>query len=427
MEHAFPYPTVPRLVISPDMSVETFTLPEIPAAESPRDIVTNALHAPIGTGRLHELVREKQRILLVVDDISRPTPAQSFIQAVLTELHQGGIADSQIEFMLALGSHRPMTRAEMAQKLSEEVVMRFRVSNHQWDNPDCLEFLGHDDYGVPVWINKKVSQSDFVIGIGAIMPIEICGFTGGGKILIPGVCGAITNSEMHWTRIDVAGEEILGVPDNPIRRAIESLARKAGLDFIVNVVLNTQGEVIHAVAGDMVQAHRVGCEAAQNVHRIEVPREYDLVVADSFPFDIELWQANKAIGVAGEFVRPGGVVILVSPCYEGLSPIRGPEILQHGYQPIAHIKKLVRSGKLKHKVVGVHMFQVSSVAREKAHLILVSSGISREIAEQVGFSWAATPQEAFIMACERLHTLHPDVAILKGAAKMLPMRRKGHC
>lgn len=424
MEWVFPYPDVSRLAIPPEVPVETFALPERPASQAPDEIVKNALDAPIGAVHLHELVRGTQRVLLVADDISRPTPIYAFIRPVLAELRQAGIADSQIEFLLALGSHRPMTSEEMAQKLSEDVVNRFRVSNHAWENPDCLEFLGYDDYGVPVWINKKVSQADVVIGLGAIMPIEICGFTGGGKILIPGVCGEVTNSEMHWTRIDVPGEDILGIPDNPVRRAIDSLARKAGLDFIVNVILNTHGEVIHAVAGDMAQAHRDGCEVAKQVHRIDAPREYDLVVADSFPFDIELWQANKAIGAAGEFVRQGGVVILVSPCYEGLSPIHGADIVQHGYQPIAQIKELVRSGTLTHKVVGVHMFQVSSVAREKAHLILVSSGISREIAEQVGFSWAATPQEAFTMACERLHTRRPNAAVLKGAAKMLPMRRK---
>ncbi|MBN2209763.1 MAG: nickel-dependent lactate racemase, partial [Sedimentisphaerales bacterium] len=357
---------------------------------------------------------------IVADDVSRPTPVHQFVELVLDELRQAGISDNHIEFMMALGTHRPMNREEIAQKLGDRVASRYRVHNHQWDNPDCLDYIGETDQGVPVWINTMVRQADLVIGLGSIMPIEVCGFTGGGKILVPGVSGQVTVDQMHWTRIDVPSQYILGRVENPIRASIDALARKAGLDFIVNVILDAQNRIIGAVAGDMIAAHRCGCEIARKVYGVPLDREYDIVIADSFPFDNEFWQANKALSTTGEFVKKGGVVILVTPCHEGFSQTHG-EILEFGYLPIEQIKQMVNNGAIKHKVVGVHMAQASAVAIEKARLILVSTGIRRQQAKQVGFNWAPTPQDAFNQAVDICDS-SAKVAVLKNASRMLPLK-----
>jgi nickel-dependent lactate racemase len=106
-----------------------------------------------------------------------------------------------------------MTEAEMRAKVGDAVFDRYPVHNHEWDNPEALQYMGNTDQGVEVWINKKVCRADLVIGIGRIMPIEVCGFTGGGKILIPGCCGEITNSDMHWTRVDVPAPQSTHWPE----------------------------------------------------------------------------------------------------------------------------------------------------------------------------------------------------------------------
>jgi len=173
-------------------------------------------------------------------------------------LHEARVPESGIEFMMALGTHRFMTREEMAQKVGADIVSRYKVFNHDWKDPDSCCLVGKTDQGVEVWINKKVAEADLVIGIGRIMPIDVCGFTGGGKILIPGVCGKITNDDMHWTRIDLDDREIIGKRDNPVRASIDALARKAGLGFIVNAVMEGRCKVGHVVAGDLVEAHRRG-------------------------------------------------------------------------------------------------------------------------------------------------------------------------
>ncbi len=420
VEIEFPYSNVESLTVPDGLDPQVLSLPVHEPRNQGAWLVEKALKAPFNAKRLRDLASGKKKILIVSDDISRPTPVQEFIGLVLDELHQAGASTDQIEFLMALGTHRAMTGQEIASKLGPEVAARYRVRNHQWDKPECLDYVGDTDQGVPVWINKQVRQADLVIGLGAIMPIDICGFTGGGKILVPGVSGQITVDQMHWTRMDVPSHHILGEAENPVRASIDVLARRAGLDFIVNVVLNSKNQIVGAVAGDMVTAHRRGCRIAKAVYGVPIPHEFDIVIADSHPFDNEFWQANKALDTAGEIVTKGGIVILVSPCYEGFSRTHA-EMLEFGYLPIEQIKKMVNEGVIRHKVVGVHMAQASAVAIERARLILVSEGISRQQACKVGFSWASTPQEAFD---EAIRTCRPSatVAVLKDAARMLPLK-----
>ena len=394
-----------------------------PPATSPRasaeSTVREAMGMPIGSPSLGSIARGARRVCIVVDDISRPTPVRAILPPVIEELEAAGVDPSSIELLIALGTHRFMTREEIAAKVGPEILRRFSVSNHDWKDPAACQMLGSTLKGVEVWVNRKVMQADLVIGIGQIMPIDISGFTGGGKIIMPGVCGKITIDDMHWIRVDEPDELIQGKRDNVVRAAIDEVARKAGLRFIVNVVMNARGEVIHAVAGDMEEAHRRGCALALALNSVHLPRAADIVVADSHPFDIEFWQANKALDQASHAVRPGGVLILIAPCTEGISATHH-EVLRFGYPPLAQIRKMVADGTIDSKAVAIHMAQVSKVAREKATVILVTKGISASDVRTVGLEYAATPQEgleqAFAMAGRTA-----KVAVLQGAAQMLPI------
>lgn len=415
----FPYPD--SFVDVPDANLMgVFALPLCADPVDEDSIIREALLSPIGSPRLSEIAHGKRSALILCDDIARPTPAYKVIPAVLDELHDAGIQDENIEFMMALGTHRPMTPEEMKAKVGDDVFARYKVHNHEWDNPDALEYVGKTKQGVEVWINKKVSAADVVVGIGRIMPIEVCGFTGGGKIVVPGCCGEITNSEMHWTRIDVGSADVIGKRDNPVRASIDSLARKAGLDFIVNIIMDAEKRITACVAGDQEDAHRRGAELARRVHEVSIPSEADIVIVDGCPFDIEWWQVNKALDTAGLVVRKGGVVICVSPCYEGLSQTHAQMLLEFGYRTKPEIRELVESGRVHPKVVGVHMMQVSEVAVDKATVILVTSGIPEEHVIKTGLQYAATPQ----LALERAFDIAgrgARVAVLRNAAEMLPM------
>ena len=424
MEYQFPYPDVPKLVVPDRNLMGVFAARECRTCGEPAEIIRSALAAPIGTPRLAELARAcraggARHVLLVVDDNSRPTPVHLILPPIMEELHSAGVADSSIEILLALGTHRFMTPAEIETKLGPAIAARYSVHNHDWKDPASCELIGTTAQGVDVWINKRVARADLVIGVGRIMPLEVSGFTGGGKILVPGVCGKLTNDEMHWTRMDVPDDQVIGQRDNPVRASIDALAREAGLDFIVNVVMDSSARILHAVAGDMVEAHRAGCVLALEAHAVHFPKAPDIVVADSYPFDIEFWQANKALDQAGLVVRQGGVLILVSPCTEGFSATHR-ELIDFGYPPVEEIKRMVAEGTIVNKVVAVHMAQVSRVARERATVILVTSGIPEAAVRKVGLEYAATPQAALEDAF-RIAGADASVALLRGAAEMLPI------
>jgi len=417
MNIEFPhYDNVPGMAVPDRNLLGVFSLPRRPPDEAS---IQRALDKPIGTPRLGELADGKRRVLIICDDIARPTPAHRIIPYVLEELSAAGVPDDGIEFMIALGTHRPMTEREIRDKVGRDVFERFEVHNHHWQDPKALAYIGKTGQGVEVWVNKKVAQGDLVIGIGRIMPIEVCGFTGGGKIVVPGCCGPVTNSEMHWTRVDVDSSEILGRRDNPIRRSIDELARKAGLDFIVNVIMDTDKNIFDCVAGDLAEAHREGCRRAREFHEVRLPQRADIVVADGYPFDIEFWQVNKALDTAGVCVRKGGVVICVSPCYEGLSQSHHDELLKYGYHCPQRVRELVNSGEIRHKVVGVHILQVTDVSVRRATVFLVTGGIPRCEVEKVGLKYAATPQEALDEAF-KIAGGDASVLVLHGAGEMLP-------
>lgn len=421
MKVDFPhYDGVPALDVPDANLIGVFELPSRRAAE---DSVRDALRSPIGTPRLRDLAAGKGSVLVIVDDVSRPTPAWRIVPHVLDELAAAGVPDSRVEFIMALGTHRPMTEDEMRAKVGSGVYERFPCHNHAWDDPGQLVHVGDTSQGVEVWVNRKVADADLVVGIGRIMPIDIAGFTGGGKIIVPGLCGEVTVNEMHWTRVDLDDREILGLRDNAVRSSIDSLARKAGLDFIVNVVMDASGNVFDCVAGDLELAHREGCSRARAYHEVKLPRAADIVIVDGYPFDIEFWQVNKALDAAGAAVREGGVVICVSPCFEGLSRTHEADLLEFGYRPVAEIKELVRRGDVRHKVVGVHMIQVAKVAVEKATAFLVSKCIPREKIERVGLRYAATPLEALDEAFGIVGA-EGSVAVLRGAAEMLVTMEK---
>ncbi len=416
MKIAFPYPGIEKLTIPDKNLMGVFGLPEIRAPEPAGKLIERALARPIGSPRLKDALDSGKKVLIVSDDNTRPTPVKEIMPFLLGELNAAGVKDENVRIIMALGTHRPMTAAEMEAKLGKEVTTRFAVINH--DSGGGLFFYGTTSLGVDIWINKAVRKADYIIGLGRIMPLMAAGFTGGGKIIVPGICGDKTNDQMHWRSLGIPEAGILGRRDNPVRKLIDEVAVKTGLKFIVNVIMNAAGGIVGVVAGDPVRAHREGCRRARAAHTVKLPGKADVVIADGYPFDIEFWQVNKALDAAGMVVRKGGIVIIISPCCEGVSRTH-PEILRYGYQETGKIRKLVEEGKIS-PTVGVHMIQVSRVAVERAKCILVSEGISQEEKKKLGLIHAATPQQALEKAFAVMGK-SCRVAVLRNAAEMVPV------
>ncbi len=390
-----------------------------PASACPESqVIALAIQNPIGAPRLRDLVKKGERVLFLCDDLTRMTPADRIAPFLLAELEMAGIPDQDVRFLMSLGTHRPMTQDELVAKLGRQVVTRFRVMNHDWENLQNLHRIAESPRGVPICVNKEALWADHLIGIGAIFPHAVAGFSGGGKIVIPGITGEATCGDMHWAMYDIPAAELYGHAENPVRAIIDDFALRAGLDYVVDSVLDHSGRVVNMVAGHPIAAHRAGCQLSRQQYGVPVPNQADIVIFDSFGTDIEYWQAIKGITPAGIVMKDGGIVIQVAACPEGVS-ISHRQVLEYGYRPHLVVEEMMRRG-LVNKSVAAHMIQASQVIVDRGRGFLISSGIPPQDAVRLGFLHANTAQEALDRA---LKIKGPDasIIILRQAGDVLPL------
>jgi nickel-dependent lactate racemase len=337
----------------------------------------------------------------------------------MKELERGGIKREGIRFLIASGTHRPMTEKEILKKFGKEIPKQYLILNHHWWDSSQMVYLGETPSGIPIHINRLVEEVDLIIGIGQIVPHRVSGFSGGGNIIQPGICGEETTGKTHWLSAQFDGWEILGKITNPVKKEIERVAEKSGLEWIVNTIQDGTGRLVKVVAGDPVHAYREGAVQSREVYQSQLPEEADIVVADSHPYDSELWLAAKGIYAAELAVKKGGVVILVTSCPEGIS-VSHPEVLEWGYQTFEEVQRKVRQKKIEKLTVAAHLVHVGRVIKERAKGILVSRGISKEETEKLGFTYARDPQEALDIAFSHL-SRDAKVAVLQRGGEILPM------
>jgi len=413
------YKDVPPIRIPDENLLGIYQPRRIILTESEEEVIKKGIQNPIGTSPISKMVRRGQKVLIIADDNTRLTPARKILPFIMEELEIGGVRKRDIKILIALGTHRTMTYKEIIEKFGRNIYESYEIINHEWKNKNQLRYIGDTPSGIRVSINKAVLETDFLIGLGQIIPHRIAGFSGGAKIIQPGVSGAETTASTHWQAALLDGRDIMGVADNPIRREMEKMAEMVGLKVIVNAVQDSSGRIIDLVVGDPVKAHRKGVEVSKGIYSVEIPSTADIVVVDSYPADLEFWQACKGVYAADFVVKKGGVIILVTPCPEGIAN-QHPCILDFGYLLPERAKKLIKEGILTDLIAGAHLVQVGKTTVGKAKLILVSQGIGKKIAEKVGFLYAETPQDALEKAFA-LREKSAKVIVMKCGGGMLPI------
>lgn len=377
-----------------------------------------ALESPLGQPPLWEWVKPSDRVLILSDDNTRLTPAHMLLPPLLGALEKTGVPKHRISILMALGTHRAMTQQEMRDKVGKGVYKTVRVFNHDWRDPNQLADLGTSSQGTPLWVNRAALEADLIIGLGAIVPHHIPGFSGSSKIVQPGICGAATTAETHL--LSTKGEEsLLGMEENPVRRDMDDMAQRVGMKTILNVVLNPEGQVAGLFFGEMKRVFQKGVELAKKIYGIPFYETPDVVIANSCPCDIDFWQSHKALYPAARMVKPGGTIIVLTPAPEGVSPVH-TGLLKFTAWSSERIEKAYRSGEIRNGVATALAVAWAKV-REKASVILVSPGISREDKERLGFSHAEDIQEALAEAFRRQGT-DARVAVLPHAPDTLPLQ-----
>lgn len=384
-----------------------------------QQIISKRIQKPVGCPSLKKCAKGKKSILIVTDDNTRQTPLKSILPSVVDELKKAGIEDSQIKILIASGTHRPMTHKEIIDKFGKTVSSRLKIYNHNWNDKSMLARIDSAIYGKKICVNRLAIESDFIIGIGSIVPHATTGFSGGGKIILPGICGEETVEDMHWKALEFEMKDILGVYDNPMRRMVDSVAKKVGLKFIINIVMDSSNRLVDVFAGDPVKAHRKGIEVSKKVFGLGISHLADIVVADAKPMDIDLRQAIKAVAASDLVVKKGGVIVLKARCPEGVSP-QFPEFERYGFRDPEGLKRKVEEGKIKGKLMAYTLIAIGRIIKYKARVILVSKGISFETAQRLGFLWAGSLKEALKKAKE-LTSDKAKVIFLKRACEALPL------
>ena len=250
------------------------------------------LNVPIGSPPLREIAKGKTKCVIIVDDLTRPTPAADLLPSIIAEIQAAGLSEHAITILLAGGTHPPASAQEIEKKVGANLSPAVRVMAH--DSRGALVDLGMSPGGLPIRINRTVMECDLKIGVGCIYPHPIAGFSGGAKIVLPAVCGVETTRMMHDY---LRGSRTRGGSiHTELRQDMVAVARKAGLDFIANVTLNHRREISGLFAGDVVKAHEEGVRAAQRMYAVPVVSEADIVVADMYPFDTS-WQFAQDRGM----------------------------------------------------------------------------------------------------------------------------------
>lgn len=406
--------------LAPDNLIGVYSPKDFQPVADIKMAILQAINSPIATKPLRELAKGAKKLVLVADDNTRQTPTEWIIPILLDELNAAGVADEQISLIIALGTHRFMSDEEILIKYGQEVVSRISVKNHDYRDPAAMQDLGTTPNGTRIFVNKEAYEADFKIGIGSIVPHYIPGFAGGAKIVQPGISGERTTAETHLLSTRSA-QSYLGIRDNPVRIELNSIARAVGLHTIINTVLNRQGEVAGVFYGDTVEAFNAGVELARQIYSVDVPEAADIVIASSHPCDLEFWQAHKALYPSDLAVKPGGIIILATPCYEGVS-VTHADILSVTRLSTNELKELVAKKQIADEVAASLAIGWAQV-KERETVFIVSDGICGEDAIQLGFVPFTSVKAALEAALQRKGA-NARVTVLTHAPDMVPIVKK---
>jgi nickel-dependent lactate racemase len=281
------------------------------------DGIAAAFAKPIGTRRLSELASGRHRACIVIDDLSRPTPGCRLVPPILEELKRAGLASPEIRIIAGVANHRPMTKGDLIKKLGPSVFASCSTENHV-SHAACVP-IGHTRFGSPVEINARVMSADLKILVGSIIPHGAAGFSGGSKLLMPGV-SSIASAEAYHRGSCTRGR--YAVVETDARLETDDAARLAGIDFIVNSVPNSTLGLAGVFTGDVVAAHRAGTELAAQVFATPTPIDQDVCVLSAFPKDNEFLQYLTAFApwqtAPQPIVREAGTVVVALEAREGL-------------------------------------------------------------------------------------------------------------
>lgn len=378
---------------------------KMPRAADPDAAVAESLASPIGSKPLREIAAGKKTACIVVNDITRPVPNKLILPHIISELKQGGLTDDGIFLLNATGTHRPADDAEIVELVGADIAAKHKFYNHDCHDDACHQFLGTTHNGTEVHIDTRYLDADVKILTGLIEPHFMAGYSGGRKVVCPGIASIKSVKKIHSPQFmenRAAGN--CNVADNPLHDELVGIARLAGVDYIVNVVIDEERHVCGVYSGDFEAAHLAGVAFAKQFDMVDAEGLADIVITSSagYPLDKTYYQAVKGICGVTQILRPGGTIIIAAECSEGMGNDTFVKCLKDRANFETHFDYV-------HDIECPEAFtpdqwQVEklSLALEKGRVILVSGRLSDEDFALTLAERAATVEEALAASLQML-------------------------
>ena len=317
----------------------------IPLADQSKAI-SDALANPIGSKPLSEIAKGKKTACILICDITRPVPNKVILPQVLKTIENAGVPRSGITILIATGLHRPNEGEELVELVGEDIARNYRVENHHGKENSEHDFLGVTPRGVPVYIDSRYVRAELKITTGLIEPHLMAGYSGGRKVICPGIAGIETVKVWHGPKFLEHPNADCGIVEgNPVHEENTHIALMTGCDFIVNVCVDGNRQITWAGAGDMIKAWEAGVAFVRQVVRVPIKEPVDIVLTScaGYPLDITWYQAVKGLTGALPILKKGGTIILVASLTEGLGSPEFQQVLKENPDLQAFKKRILET------------------------------------------------------------------------------------
>ena len=403
-------------------SISAEDKPPISGVKDPMQEIRSALDHPIGSARIEELARPGMEVVLLFDDLQRPTPVHLALPEMMNRLNRAGVPDERITGICALGTHPVPTLEQLGTKVGKEVFSRLqgRILPHDPHASDNV-IIGKTHRGTLVEVNRSVAFADLIIGVGECMPHPIAGFGGGCKIVMPGVSSYRSVADHHFNWMRHRNSRVNLLDGNSFYEEIVDAGRLSRLSFKLDFIINEKKEIIRAFAGDPVAEHREASRYAASLYLIPLSKLADVTITSAFPLEIGV-QATKALSMARLCTRSGGAIIWVAPQKEAGSIMPLVKEMASDESAADFHRRLIQGSIPDHlKSFGIsYIMQVVYFKElaEKFNVVHVTDGLSPEQVKMMKFSYSPNIEDAIRQVSEKMP--QAAVALFPSGGNIIP-------
>ena len=387
------------------------------AEKTQEQLVLDALEHPVGSPRLRELAKDKQKIVIVTSDHTRAVPSKITLPLLLKEIRSGN-PQADITILIATGLHRPTTEEEQRRMFGDEIVDHEKIAINNAFDPEQFVELCTLPSGAVFQVNKLAAQCDLLVTEGFVEPHFFAGFSGGRKSILPGVCSERTVNENHSYKAVSHPRSNSGMlKDNPIHADMLCAAKAVNVQFIFNVALDGEKKIVAAWAGDLEKAHEAGVAFIRQWSQCPVVTG-DIVVTSNggYPLDQNLYQSPKAMATAEACAGEDGVIIMCCSCCDGMGGAHFGEILQRGTPD--EIDRYLSEIPPQKTIPEQWCAQVCVRVLRRHQVILVTTFLDHDEVRRANMIPASTPDEALEIAY-RLKGEHAGVVVIPDGVSVL--------